>query len=747
MHSASQQPNRLLHETSPYLKQHAYNPVDWFPWGEEALRRAKELDRPIFLSIGYSACHWCHVMAHESFEDPEVGALLNEHFVNIKVDREERPDLDQIYMTAVQLLTQHGGWPMSVFLTPDLKPFYGGTYFPPADRYGMPSFKKLVTALADAWKNRRDEIVNRSQQITSAIQQSMQLETEDGELNADLLKNARNQLTRIFDARHGGFGRAPKFPHPMELRLLLRIARRFDDPTSLEMVTTSLDHMARGGIYDQLGGGFHRYSTDERWLVPHFEKMLYDNALLTLTYTEAHQVTGNLYYRDVVDETLAYVTREMTSPEGAFYSTQDADSEGVEGKFFVWTVKEIESLLGPEEAKLFGAVYDVTELGNWEGHNILNLARPLHTEAKMQQMPVDELKRRLRESKAKLFAARSQRVWPGRDEKILTAWNALMIDAFAKAAQAFDKPEFAHAAARSADFLLTHMRQPDGRLLRTASFSPLPAGEEPPAVRGQAPFPPLPTGGEGPDPGERQTQRVPRGLFLLHQRARHALRGNLRAALDRGRAIACEGHDRAILGRDGRRLLLYRRRPRIAHRAQQGSAGQRDAVGQLDGRHGTVAAREADGRRRPVRQGATHPAALPQPHGALGDSRGTDALRARLLSRPRAGNRRRWRTRSCGGARGAAQAAAAVSSESGRRVEGAGRCGRGVSPVERSRGTRDGDDVCVREFHLRGAARGSAGGARSLAACGLALARRRASAKRGRVYASSLASSITSSAT
>ena len=468
MHDTSHHPNRLVNETSPYLKQHAHNPVAWFPWGEEALTQAKTLDRPIFLSIGYSACHWCHVMAHESFEDPEVGKILDAHFISIKVDREERPDLDQIYMTAVQLLTQHGGWPMSVFLTPDLKPFFGGTYFPPTDRHGMMSFKKLIVALADAWKNRRAEITTNSGQITAAIQESMKLEAEPGTLDPDVLRSAANQLRRIFDPTYGGFGRAPKFPHPMELRLLLRCARRFKDDTCLEMVTKSLDHMAMGGIYDQLGGGFHRYSTDAQWLAPHFEKMLYDNALLMLTYTEAYQVTGNNYYREIIEETLGYVLREMTAPEGAFFSTQDADSEGVEGKFFVWTVKEVESLLGPDEAKLFCAVYDVTGLGNWEGHNILNLSRPLHVEAKMQHIPVAELKRRLRESRAKLFTARSRRIWPGRDEKILTAWNALMIDAFAKAAQVLEAPEYAQAAVRAADFLLTHMRQADGRLLRTA---------------------------------------------------------------------------------------------------------------------------------------------------------------------------------------------------------------------------------------------------------------------------------------
>jgi uncharacterized protein YyaL (SSP411 family) len=466
--------NRLVHETSPYLKQHAHNPVDWFPWGEEALRLARELDRPIFLSIGYSACHWCHVMEHESFEDPEVGKLLGAHFISIKVDREERPDLDQIYMTAVQILTRHGGWPMSMFLTPDLKPFYGGTYFPPEDRHQLPSFKRVVESVAKAWRERRQDVLEGADNLTLNVQSVMHLEPGSGTLGEDPLKQALKQLGERFDRRHGGFGGAPKFPHPMDLRLLLRLGQRWGDEFAMGMVTKTLDHMATGGMYDQLGGGFHRYSTDAEWLAPHFEKMLYDNALLSLTYLEAYQATGNAFYREVVEETLAYVLREMTSPEGPFYSTQDADSEGVEGKFFVWTLEEIQKVLGTEEAELFADIYDITSEGNWEGHNIPRRSRTYEQEAKLHHLAEDDLRRRLEVSKRKLFEVRGARVRPGRDEKILTAWNALMIAAFAHAAQVLERPEYIRAPVRAAEFLLVRMRTPEGRLLRTTGAGATP---------------------------------------------------------------------------------------------------------------------------------------------------------------------------------------------------------------------------------------------------------------------------------
>ncbi|HLJ93432.1 MAG TPA: thioredoxin domain-containing protein, partial [Gemmataceae bacterium] len=466
--------NHLLQETSPYLRQHAHNPVDWYPWGPEALERARQLDRPIFLSIGYSACHWCHVMEHESFEDPEVAQILNDHFVSIKVDREERPDLDQVYMTAVQMLTGQGGWPMSMFLTPDLKPFYGGTYFPPDDRYGRPGFKRLLLALGEAWQSRRGEITESSDQITERLQQASRVEPADGELDESLLQNAVRMHARVFDSTYGGFGQAPKFPHAVELGLLLRLWKRFGDDQALHMARLTLDRMAGGGIYDHLGGGFHRYSTDERWLVPHFEKMLYDNALLTAAYLDAYQATGEPLYAAVVTETLGYIQREMTSPEGPFYSTQDADSEGEEGKFYVWSAQEIEQVLGKERAELFTDVYGVTPEGNWERHNILHRSRSNEQDARMLRLPEAELRRMLDESKRELLAVRSRRVWPGRDEKVLTSWNALMITAFARASQVLGNPDYSNQAIRAADFLLGSMRSPDGRLFRTYS-----AGSQP----------------------------------------------------------------------------------------------------------------------------------------------------------------------------------------------------------------------------------------------------------------------------
>jgi uncharacterized protein YyaL (SSP411 family) len=471
-------PNRLIHETSPYLKQHAQNPVDWYSWSPEALQRARDEDRPIFLSIGYSACHWCHVMEHESFEDPRIAAKLNAAFVNIKVDREERPDLDQIYMNAIQMISGRGGWPMSVFLTPDLQPFFGGTYWPPAPKYGMPGFDQVIDAVIDAWHNRRALAIEQAQQLTERIAQVGNLSGAGGELSLDLLTKAESQLTSSFDPRFGGFGDAPKFPHPNDLRVLLRIWRRNTREVTLRMVTHTLDRMAAGGMYDQLGGGFHRYSVDERWLVPHFEKMLYDNGLLTSAYVEAFQATGNPEYARIARETCDYVLREMTSPEGGFYSAQDADSEGEEGKFYVWTSSEIEEILGADRARVFNHVYDVTPGGNFEGHSILN--RP-HSNweqaAQLANVELAVLRDQLQQDRAKLLAVRNGRVWPARDDKILVSWNALMIEALAQAATPLDEPRFLQAAQNAADFLLTKLRAPGGRLLHgwAAGQAKLPA--------------------------------------------------------------------------------------------------------------------------------------------------------------------------------------------------------------------------------------------------------------------------------
>ena len=458
--------NKLAHESSPYLLQHQNNPVDWHPWGPEALDRARSEQRPIFLSIGYSACHWCHVMEHESFENEAIAALLNERFVCIKVDREERPDLDQIYMNATQMMTGRGGWPMSVFLTPDLKPFYCGTYFPPATRDGMPGFDDVIRAVYDAWANRRAQVEEMAGQLTGDLARAGQA-SAPGELSRDFIEQGVAQLARAFDAQWGGFGSAPKFPHPMDLQLLLRYWHRTGHAHSLEMVRTTLNRMAAGGIYDHLGGGFARYSVDARWLVPHFEKMLYDNALLAGVYIEAYQATGDEHYATVARETIDYILRDMTDPDGGFYSTEDADSEGHEGKFYVWTPDEIDVVLGDDAGATFGRIYDVTDAGNFEGANILNLPKTIEQAAKILGRDVDELQQELAASRAKLFAVREGRIHPGKDDKVIVAWNGLMIDALARAAAALDEPRYAAAAVKAADFIHDKLQRPDGRLLHT----------------------------------------------------------------------------------------------------------------------------------------------------------------------------------------------------------------------------------------------------------------------------------------
>jgi len=444
--------NRLIDETSPYLLQHAHNPVEWYPWGEEAFERARVEDKPLLVSIGYSACHWCHVMEHESFEDAAVAAVQNEHFINIKVDMEERPDVDQIYMNFVQMTTGRGGWPMNVFITPDKQPFFGGTYFPPSPRYGMPSWQQILMSIAEAWSERRDEIEQSVTQIVGELRKMSVVESSSG-LSADLLDAACASHVRTFDAINGGFGGAPKFPAAMSLEFLLRYHKRTGDAKALEMVTFSLDKMACGGIYDQLGGGFHRYAVDSIWLVPHFEKMLYDNAQLARVYLHAFQVTGTEFYKRIATEILDYIVREMLDTSGGFYSTQDADSEGEEGKFFVWSPEEIAEVLGEADAKLFCETYDVTKAGNFEGHNIPNLNETT------TERPLDEMCQ-------KLFDHREYRVKPGRDEKVLTAWNGLMLAAFADAAGVLGDDRYLEIAKNNAAFIKRELFV-GGRLLRT----------------------------------------------------------------------------------------------------------------------------------------------------------------------------------------------------------------------------------------------------------------------------------------
>jgi uncharacterized protein len=458
--------NRLAQETSPYLLQHKDNPVNWYAWGEEALEKARAEDKPILLSVGYSACHWCHVMERESFEDEATAEIMNRHFVNIKVDREERPDIDSIYMSAVQAMTRHGGWPMTVFMTPDGAPFYGGTYFPPVPGRGMPSFKQVLLSLAEAYENRRDEVLQSAESVREYLQATMDASIPKSEISEELLDRAENALAGQIDNRFGGFGGAPKFPQAMNLEVLLRHYKRTGDPAALSGLELTLRQMANGGIYDQLGGGFARYSVDEYWLVPHFEKMLYDNALLARLYLEAYQATGDAFYRRIAEETLDYVARDMRDPEGGFYSAEDADSEGEEGRFYVWTPAEIEAALEPDEAKLAMRFWDVTERGNFEGKNILNVPRPLEAVAAEFDMPPEELWQRIVGIREKLFAEREKRVRPGRDEKVLAAWNGLMLRAFALAARVTGREDYREFAEKNASFLLEKLKV-DGRLRRS----------------------------------------------------------------------------------------------------------------------------------------------------------------------------------------------------------------------------------------------------------------------------------------
>ena len=458
--------NRLIDETSPYLLQHAHNPVDWYPWGPEALERAKAEDKPIFLSIGYSACHWCHVMERECFENEEIAGLMNKWFICIKVDREERPDIDDIYMRAVQALTGSGGWPMSVFLTPDLEPYYGGTYFPPEPKYGRPGFGEVVTGLGRAWKEDRENVITRGQQLAK------QISTENvmtGEVKPNVLTKGAGRMLSNYDRRWGGFGQSPKFPHSMDLRVLLRHWRESGEDAALEAVRTTLDRMAEGGIYDQLGGGFHRYSTDEKWLIPHFEKMLYDNGLLIPVYLEGYLATGDENYARIVRGSCEWALREMLTDSGGFASTQDADSEGVEGKFFAWTPEELVEVLGAKHGAWAAAWYGVTDEGNFEhGTSALWRHQPAQQVADGLHIELDELEAAMNEARIKLFAHRDARVHPGTDDKILASWNGLMISALAQSYQVLGDPRFLDAARGAANYVLRDMRQEDGALFATA---------------------------------------------------------------------------------------------------------------------------------------------------------------------------------------------------------------------------------------------------------------------------------------
>jgi uncharacterized protein YyaL (SSP411 family) len=461
--------NRLAGETSPYLLQHAHNPVDWYPWGPEALARAKAEDKPILLSIGYSACHWCHVMERESFEDQHTASVMNASFVSIKVDREERPDLDGIYMQAVQAMTGSGGWPMTVFLTPEGIPFYGGTYFPPVDRPNMPAFTRVLASIADAWQNRRADVLQSGTQLREHLQQTTRLTASSpGALDPGILDAAGRGLVAQYDPEFGGFGGAPKFPQPMAIEFLLRYWKRSGDEAARDVAVHTLQQMARGGMYDQLGGGFHRYSTDAEWLVPHFEKMLYDNAQLTRAYLMGYQATGNAYFHQTAEHVIAYVLRDMTDPSGGFYSTEDADSEGEEGKFYVWTPAELRALLGDDDARLFGGFYDVKDMGNFEARaSILHMDYTPTEIAPKLGVSEAELLAALERGRPILFEARAQRVRPARDEKVLAAWNGMMLRALAEAGVVLGRADFIDAAVKNAEFLLSTMRRVDGSLYRT----------------------------------------------------------------------------------------------------------------------------------------------------------------------------------------------------------------------------------------------------------------------------------------
>jgi uncharacterized protein YyaL (SSP411 family) len=465
--------NRLINESSPYLLQHATNPVDWYPWGRDAFEKARKENKPIFLSIGYSTCHWCHVMEHESFSDEEVAALLNKYFVSIKVDREERPDIDQVYMAVTQTMTGRGGWPNTVFLTPEKKPFFAGTYFPKETRWGLPGLMELLPKVAAIWQNDRENVLKSAQQITDLLAGKSNPNPGTA-LDKNLLDKTRNLLADVYDPEYGGFGQAPKFPTPHILTFLLRRYHHNEDTQALAMVEKTLTRMRLGGIHDHIGFGFHRYSTDGQWLVPHFEKMLYDQALLAMAYTEAYQATGKKFYARTVREILTYILRDMTSNEGGFYSAEDADSERVEGKFYLWTLPQIQKILGKKETETFKKIYTLEANGNFTsreqaqaaGSNILHLKKALPDLAGELGLPEKQLHRRLEINRAKLFKVRNKRVHPFKDDKILTDWNGLMIAALARAGQVLNEPRYTANAVRATDFIMLKLRDNNGRLVK-----------------------------------------------------------------------------------------------------------------------------------------------------------------------------------------------------------------------------------------------------------------------------------------
>ncbi|SHE49212.1 hypothetical protein SAMN05444392_101698 [Seinonella peptonophila] len=458
-------PNRLIDEKSPYLLQHAYNPVDWYPWNDEAFAKAKRENKPIFLSIGYSSCHWCHVMEEESFADEQVAEVLNQDFVPIKVDREERPDIDHFYMMVCQAMTGQGGWPLTILLTPEQKPFFAGTYLPKEDRYGRTGLLALLKRVTIMWNEESHRAIDLGEEVTDRVQTFLQI-SQQGEISKKVLDQAYQEFVEQYDEIFGGFGEAPKFPRPHDLLFLLRYARANPKSKAKEMVERTLRMMRRGGIFDQIGFGFARYSVDRHWLVPHFEKMLYDQAMLALAYTEAYQLTQDPYFRHVVEEIFVYVQRELTDPKGGFYSAEDADSEGIEGKFYVWTPQEVKEVLGEEDGALFCKAFDIRESSNFEEYgSIPNLLRSRTSEmAKQGQISQQELADRLEKSREKLFKCREKRVHPHKDDKILTSWNGLMIAAFAYAGRAFQLPEYIDVAKRAAQFIHTRLTQSDGRL-------------------------------------------------------------------------------------------------------------------------------------------------------------------------------------------------------------------------------------------------------------------------------------------